>query len=214
MPQDRGMRLHHLASGPALLAALLAALPGALPVALLTAPRPAAAQPQDFTLIPEHSFVQFEFLHFGTSTSRGRFGPLSGLATLDRQAGRGEVSLRIATAGVSTGLAVFDARLRQPDLLDSAGHPEAFFVSRNFRFDAGRLAEVRGEFTLRGQSRPLALRALRFGCRPDEGSRREICGGDFEASFKRSDYGANFGLPLVGNDVRLLIQVEAARALP
>lgn len=198
MPQDRGMRPLRLACGAALLAAVW----------------PAAAQPQDFTLIPEHSFVQFEVLHFGTSTSRGRFGPLSGLATLDRQAGSGEVSLRIATAGVNTGLAVFDARLRQPDLLDSAAHPEAFFVSRNFQFEGGRLVEVRGEFTLRGQSRPLTLRALRFSCRQDQEMRREICGGDFEASFKRSDYGASFGLPLVGNDVRLLIQAEAARPTP
>jgi polyisoprenoid-binding protein YceI len=180
----------------------------------LIAALPAAAQPLDFTLIPEHSFVQFEVLHFGTSTSRGRFGPLSGLATLDRAARRGEVSLRVATSGVDTGLPVFDARLRQPDLLDSSGYPEAFFVSRNFVFEGDRLAEVRGEFTLRGRSRPLALKALRFGCRIDTEPRREVCGGDFEAVFKRSEYGANFGLPLVGNDVRLLIQVEAARAAP
>ncbi len=180
---------------------------------LLAAP-PVSAQSHDYVLIPEHSFVQFEVLHFGTSTTRGRFGPLSGQATLDRAAGRGEVSLRIATAGVSTGLAVFDARLRQTDLLDSSGHPESFFVSRNFRFEDGSLAEVRGEFTLRGQSRPLSLKALRFRCRTETDTRREICGGDFEASFKRSDYGASFGLPLVGNDIRLLIQVEAARAIP
>lgn len=203
MPEDRGMDMLHAPARAALLAgALLAAAP------------PAFAQPDDFTLIPEHSFVQFEVLHFGTSTSRGRFGPLQGLATLDRRNGRGEVSLRVATAGVSTGLAVFDARLRQGDLLDSSTHPEAFFVSRNFRFDGERLVEVRGEFTLRGQSRPLALKAVRFACRNEPQARREVCGGDFEASFKRSDYGANFGLPLVGNEVRLLIQVEAARATP
>ncbi len=206
MPQDGGMRRHRFARWATVLAA-------AIPVALL-APPPAAAQPLDFTLVPEHSFAHFEVLHFGTSTTRGRFGPLAGLATLDRQAGTGEVSLRIPTGGVNTGLAVFDARLRQPDLLDSSGYPDAFFVSRNFRFESGRLVEVRGEFTLRGRSRPLALRALNFGCRPDPENQREICGGDFEASFKRSDYGLNFGLPLVGNDIRLVIQVEAARTNP
>lgn len=198
MRQHRGMRVLLISTWAVACAATL----------------PAAAPPQDFTLLPEHSFVQFEVLHFGTSTSRGRFGPLSGLATLDRTARRGEVSLRVPTAGVNTGLAVFDARLRQPDLLDSEGHPEAFFVSRNFRFDGDRLAEVRGEFTLRGRSRPLALKALRFACRTETESRREVCGGDFEAVFLRSDYGMNFGLPLVGNEVRLLIQVEAARATP
>lgn len=198
MPQDRGMRSLHLAC-----AAVLVAASGL-----------ATAQPQDFTLMPEHSFVQFEVLHFGTSTSRGRFGPLAGQATLNRQAGTGEVSLRIATAGVDTGLPVFNARLRQADLLASEAHPEAFFVSRNFRFAGQRLVEVRGEFTLRGQSRPLTLRALAFSCRLEPEARREVCGGDFEARFKRSDYGASFGLPLVGNEIRLLIQVEGARAIP
>ena len=179
----------------------------------LWAALPAAAQWHEFQLVPEHSFVQFEVLHFGTSTTRGRFGPLQGLASLDRQAGRGEVSLRIATAAVSTGLAVFDARLREADLLASTAHPEAFFVARNFRFDSTRLQEVRGEFTFRGQSRPLALRALAFSCRVDSAARQEVCGGDFDAELLRSDYGASFGLPFVADRVRLLVQVEASRAI-
>ncbi len=182
-------------------------------IALLCAAWPATAQPVEFQLVPEQSFVHFEVLHFGTSTIRGRFGPLQGLASLDRTAGRGEVSLRVATAGVSTGIPVFDARLRQGDLLASEEHPEAFFVARDFRFEGAELREVRGEFTFRGQSRPLTLRSLRFACRTDLPAQREICGGDFDAEVLRSDYGASFGLPLVGNRVRLVVQVEAQRSL-
>ena len=37
------------------------------------------------------------------------FGPVAGVVTLDRDAGRGDVRLRIPTAGVDTGLPVFDA---------------------------------------------------------------------------------------------------------
>ena len=81
------------------------------------------------------------------------------------------------------------------------------------RFDGDRLAEVRGEFTLRGISRPLSLHATSFGCRIDADSKREICGGDFEAELLRSDFGITFGLPLVGDKVRLLIAVEGSRAL-
>ena len=51
-------------------------------------------------------------------------------------------------------------------------------------------------------------------CRTDAAARREICGGDFDAELLRSDYGATFGLPLVGDRVRLLVHVEAARPLP
>ena len=167
------------------------------------------AQPATYVLEPGHSFVHFEVLHFGTSTSSGRFGPIAGAVTLDRAAGRGEVSLRVPTAGVDTGLAVFNARLRQADLLASTEYPEAYFVARNFRFEGQALAEVRGEFTLRGVSQPLSLFARHFACRQDDGV--EVCGGDFEGEVLRSDFGATYLLPFVADRVRLVVQVEGRR---
>lgn len=170
---------------------------------------PAVAAPAIYVLDPEHTFVHFEVQHFGTSTSRGRFGPVTGEVTLDRAAGRGEIGLRIATATVDTGIAVFNARLRQADLLASSEFPEAFFVARNFRFDGDRIAEVRGEFTFRGVSQPLSLRARQFACRQDGSV--EVCGGDFEGELLRSGFGATLLLPLVSDRVRLLVQVEGRR---
>ena len=171
------------------------------------------AQPVGYTLIPDQSFVYFEVLHFGTSTIRGRFGPLQGDVVLDRRAGMGEVSLRVPTAQVDTGVGVFNARLRQADLLASAEFPEAFFVARTVRFAGDRVAEVRGEFTWRGVSQPLSLRALRFGCRVElqANPAEDICGGDFEGELTRSQFGATFGLPFVADRVRLVVQVEGRR---
>jgi polyisoprenoid-binding protein YceI len=180
-----------------------------LALGLAVAAAGAAAQPLNYRLDPSHSFVHFEVMHFGTSTLRGRFGPLDGLATLDRRAATGQVSLSIATQAVSTGLSVLDSRLRQDDLLDSAAHPQAFFVAQRFVFEGQALREVRGEFTLRGISRPLTLRAQRFACGTHPVVQRGWCGGDFEAELLRSDYGLSFGLPLVADRVRLLVQVEA-----
>ncbi len=167
------------------------------------------AEPLRYTLDPDATFVHFEVLHFGTSTLRGRIGPVRGEVVLDRAAGSGELGLRIPTASVDTGMKVLDARLRKPDLLDSEGSPEAFFVARRFRFEGDTLAEVRGEFTLRGTGVPLSLRALRFGCRRD--AEREVCGGDFEGFLQRSDFGMTYLLPLVADRVRLQVQVEAFR---
>lgn len=168
-----------------------------------------AAAPAVYVLDPEHTFVHFEVQHFGTSTTRGRFGPVTGEVTLDRSTGRSELGLRIRTASVDTGIPAFNARLRQADLLASTEHPEAFFVARNFRFDGERLTEVRGEFTLRGASQPVSLRVRHFACRQDGNA--EVCGGDFEGEILRSEFGATFGLPLVGDRVRLVVQVEGQR---
>jgi polyisoprenoid-binding protein YceI len=169
----------------------------------------AAAQPVNYRFDPSHSFVHFEVMHFGTATLRGRFGPLDGLARLDMRAGTGQVSLSVPTQAVSTGLAVLDSRLRQDDLLASGAHPQAYFVAERFVFEGQALREVRGEFTLRGISRPLTLHAQRFACGTHPIVQRGWCGGDFEAELRRSDYGLTFGLPLVADRVRLLVQVEA-----
>lgn len=178
---------------------------------VLALSRLAVAEPATYHLDPERSFVHFEVLHFGTSTIRGRFGPVAGAVVLDRVTQRGEVGLAIATASVDTGLGVFDARLRQDDLLASAAHPNAYFVASRFRFDGDRLAEVRGEFTLRGISLPLSLHARLFGCRRDDARDTEVCGGDFETEIRRSEFGATFGLPVVADRIRLIVQVEGVR---
>jgi len=101
---------------------------------------PALAQsvagPLTYQLDPNHTFVTFEVLHFGTSTLRGRIGPVTGEVTVDRAAHAGDLRLRIPVATVETGLRVLDARLKEPDLLATAEYPEAYFVATRFQFDA------------------------------------------------------------------------------
>ncbi|WP_395700550.1 YceI family protein [Aquabacterium sp.] len=170
----------------------------------------ARAAPQTYQLDPTHSFVTWEVLHFGTSTIRGRLGPLNGQVTVDREARQGRVQTVIELAQQSTGLPVLDARLKEADMLDLQAHPQAFFVAERFEFDAqGQVSAVRGEFTLRGQGQPLTLTAQRFRCYTSPLFRREVCGGDFEGEFKRSAYGITHSLPFVADAVRLKLQVEA-----
>ena len=173
---------------------------------------PAWAEPVSYTLDPSHSWVQFEIVHFGTSTIRGRFGPAQGVVTLDRAAGRGEVGVSVATDSVSTRLLPVDSRLNRADMLSTAEHPTAWFVARQLRFEGERLVELRGEFSLRGVSQGLTLTAKNFGCHQSPVLQREVCGGDFEGRFLRSDFGINFGLPFVADAVTLRVQVEGVRA--
>lgn len=175
----------------------------------LAAPEVGVAAPTSYRLDPDHSFVHFEVVHFATATIRGRLGPVEGSIEYEAGQRRGEVNVRVATAGVSTGVPALDARLRSSELFDSAGFPEAFFVATRFEFEGERLVAVRGEFTLRGIGVPLTLRAARFGCRAVEGGER--CGGDFEGELLRSSFGATLGLPFVADRVRLRVQVEALR---
>ncbi|HEX6703164.1 MAG TPA: YceI family protein [Albitalea sp.] len=184
---------------------------GAAFAALSALAQAAPAQATTYVVDPSHTRVYWETRHFGTSTHRGRFDSVEGSIALDRDSGRGEVSISIATASVSSGVPALDNVLRGKGFLASEEHPTAYFVAHQLRFDGERLSELRGEFTLRGVSRPLELRSEHFGCRTDERLKREVCGGDFEAEILRSEFGSTFGLPFVGDKVRLLIAVEAIR---
>jgi len=171
----------------------------------------AQAAPQEFAIDPANTHVHWEVRHFGTSTSRGRFDTISGSITLDRAAHSGSASFSIATGPISTGFAAFDGVLRGPYLLATREYPNAYFVAQRFTFNGDALATVSGEFTLRGVSQPLTLRALRFSCRQASEPAREVCGGDFETEFNRSAFGITHSLPFVADKVRVLIQIEAVR---
>ena len=171
----------------------------------------AQAQPSaapSFTLDPTHTSVHFEVVHMGTSTLRGRFDKASGSVQFDPQAQQLDVGISVDTASVSSGVPLLDAQLRGSAMLAVDANPQAFFTARSARFEGSVPREVRGEFTLRGISQPLTLRALRWNCALNPRFRREVCGGDFEAFIDRSAFGITHSLPFVADRVRLLIQVE------
>ena len=182
----------------------------ALPLACASCALAVQAEPVRYRFDPTHTFAHFELSHFGTSTIRGRIGPLNGEVEIDRSARRGRVQVEIDTSLASTGVAGLDERLREPDLLSVQAHPKAYLVAERIEFDdAGRVKALRGEFTLRGVSLPLTLTAVRFNCYTSPLFRREVCGGDFEGQFSRGAVGITHSLPFVGDIVRLLVQVEA-----
>jgi polyisoprenoid-binding protein YceI len=181
----------------------------ALLAAGLCAAAVAQGEPVVYRIDPARSRVQFEVVHVNSTGVRGRFGPVRGDVTLDRQAHTGHVSLAIATGTVETGLGFMDRRIREADILSTREFPQARFASDKFVFEGDALKEVHGRFTLRGVTRPLVLEALRFDC--DMRARREVCGGEFEGYFQRSDFGAKYGLPWVPDLIRLSIVVEGGR---
>ena len=194
------------------LAALLAGCAAVLP-----APPPdeagntALPGPAGYTLDPTHTFVHWEVLHMGTSTIRGRFDKATGRVEFEPKAQRLDVTIRIDTASVNSGVAPLDTLLRGGSMLDVAANPQATFTSRSALFEGEVPKEVRGQLSLRGKTQPVTLRNLRWKCGLNLLFRREVCGGDFEAQIDRSAFGITHSLPFVADPVRLLVQVEAIK---
>lgn len=165
-----------------------------------------------YTIDPTHTFVTYEIGHMGTSTNRGRFDKKEGTVQLDRAAKTGKVDVVFEVGSVSTGVKMLDQHLRGADFFDAARHPTARFVGDRFVFDGDEVSAVGGHLTLRGKTLPVTLKAVNFNCYTNPLFRREVCGGDFQTTIKRSDWGVNWGLDMgYPDEVRLLVQVEAVR---
>jgi polyisoprenoid-binding protein YceI len=172
----------------------------------------APAHAATYAIDPTHTFVSYEIGHAGTSTNRGRFDRKEGTVQFDRKAKTGRVEVRFELASVSTGVPMLDKHLQSADFFDAAKYPSATFVGERFVFDGDKVASVSGQLTLRGATHPVTLKASHFNCYNHPLLKREVCGGDFETTIKRSQWGINYGLASgVPDDVRLLIQVEAVK---
>ncbi len=171
----------------------------------------AQAEPVTYAIDPSHTFVTFEALHFGTSTNRGRFDKKQGSVVLDRAAKTGKVELTIETASINTGVGPFDAHLKGADFFETEIFPTATFVGDQFSFSGDKVTAVTGALTLLGKTQPVTLKASNFNCYDHPRFKREVCGGDFETTIQRSQWGMTYGLPGIPDNVRLLIQVEAVR---
>ena len=171
----------------------------------------ACAQGVVYDVEPDHTFVTFEVVHNGTSTTRGRFDAVVGTVGLDAGGGTGWADIRVEPASVNSGSKPFDEHLRNKDFLDVTAFPGASFQSKTFTFEAGKVVSVAGKLTLLGIAQDVVLKANRFNCYQNPRSKRDTCGGDFETTIARSKWGMNFGLPGIPDSVRLVVQIEAVR---
>ena len=172
----------------------------------------AHAESATYNIDPTHTTVIFEAKHFATSTVRGRFDKKEGTVTFDRAAKTGKADITIDTASINSGVGPFDGHLKSKDFFNSADVPTAKFVGDKFSFDGDNVSSVAGSLTLLGKTLPVTLTASNFNCYQHPMLKREVCGGDFETTIARSqwgmNYGINFGIP---DNVRLLIQIEAIK---
>jgi polyisoprenoid-binding protein YceI len=182
-----------------------------LATALLAATGFAHAQSATYAVDPTHTFVTFEAKHFGTSTIRGRFDKKEGSVSFDKAAKSGKAEITIDMASVSTGVGPLDGHLKSKDFFNAAEHPTAKFVGDKFAFNGDKVSTVGGTLTFLGKAQPVTLTATNFNCYQNPMLKREVCGGDFETTIQRSQFGSSYGLPGIPDNIKLLIQIEAVK---
>ena len=172
----------------------------------------AQAESASYAIDPTHTFVTFEINHFGASVNRGRFDKKEGTVQFDRAGKTGKVEISFDATSINSGTPAFDKHLQSADLFNAAQHPKITFVSDKFSFNGDKVSEVSGQLTLLGKTGPVTLKANQFACYQSPMLKREVCGGDFETTIDRTQWGMNYGVDWgFAKNVRLVVQVEAVK---
>ncbi|NWA01085.1 YceI family protein [Pseudomonas gingeri] len=135
----------------------LAAL--AIGTALLSAGQAMAAE---YTIDKEgqHAFVDWKISHLGYSFVHGTFKDWSGKFSFDAKTPEAsKIEVELKTASVFSNHAERDKHISSKDFLDVAKYPEAKFVSTAVKSTGEKTADVTGDLTLHGVTKPVTFKA-------------------------------------------------------
>jgi polyisoprenoid-binding protein YceI len=166
---------------------------------------------QTYTIDPNHTFPSFETDHMGISIWRGKFDKTSGTVTLNKSAKTGSLNIVIDTSSVDVGMPDLNKHIKSKEFLDTAKFPTATYKADSFKFDGDKPVAVMGELTLMGVTKPVTLTINKFKCITHPMLKKEVCGADASAEFKRTDFGMTKYSPPFDPVIKLAIQVEGIK---
>jgi polyisoprenoid-binding protein YceI len=160
-----------------------------------------------------HTRVLFSVSHMGFTTWYGDFTQAAGALELDpAHPADSRVEVSLPTASVSTTNAVLDGELKGPDWFDAARYPTISFRSRQVTVTGPGRADVAGDLTLHGVTRPVTLHARFNAAGVNPLDKTYTAGFEAHGSIKRSEFGVTKYVPLVGDDVDLIISAAFVKA--
>lgn len=159
----------------------------------------------------QHAFVNFKISHLGYSWLYGTFKDFDGSFSFDAAKPQdSKVNVTLNTTSVDTNHAERDKHLRSDDFLNVSEHPTATFASTAVTSTGEGTADITGNLTLNGVTKPVVIAAKFIG----EG--KDPWGGyraGFEGStlLKLKDFDIQKDLGPASQDVELIISVEGVR---
>lgn len=158
-----------------------------------------------YMIDPGHTLVTFTVDHMGFSSFTGQFGNPEGTLTLDpANPGAASVEVSFPISEVSTTSPELDEHLQGEDFFDAANNPMGTFKSTEVVVQGDRAA-IRGDLTLRGVTKSVVLQTAFYGAGENPMSKAKTIGFRATTTINRSDFGIDYGLPAVSDEVLLVI---------
>ena len=167
---------------------------------------PSAVRAGTYKVETHHTQVLFSVMHMGFNSYYGKFPGATGTLTLDpAKPANSSFDISIPVNQVTTANAKLDEELRSPQFFDPAKFPTINFKSTKVVPTGATTADVTGNLTLHGVTRPLTLK-VKFnaaGVAPMINTYQ--AGFEATGTLKRSDFGVGYGIPLVGDEVKIIV---------
>jgi len=159
----------------------------------------------------QHAFVNFKISHLGYSWLWGTFKDFDGTFSFDAaKPEASKVSVTLKTASLDSNHAERDKHLRGEDFLNVAKHPTATFESTSVKSTGEGTADITGNLTLNGVTKPVVIAAKFLGEGDDPwGGYR--AGFEGSTTLKLKDFDIKMDLGPASQTVDLIISVEGVR---
>jgi polyisoprenoid-binding protein YceI len=181
-------------------------------VLALFLPTAAKAAADKYVYDPVHTQIMFSVSHLGFSFPHGKFNKFSGGFTFDQENPEAaQADITIDTDSLDMDSADWEKHLKSPDFFNVEKFPAMRFKSTKVVKTGEKTADVTGDFTLLGVTKPVTLHVAFNKAGVHAFNKNHIAGFSLSGTLKRSDFGMTYALPLVGDDVNLIIQVEGIR---
>lgn len=158
-----------------------------------------------------HAAITFSVSHLGYGWVNGRFNEFEGTIRYDpEKPTESKVAVTINTRSIDSNHAERDKHLRSSDFLDTDKHPSASFKSTGFKAGEGKKAELMGDLTLRGVTKPVTIDVIMSaaGKGPWGGERIGFKG---TTQLVMADYGIDFNLGPASKTVDLSLFIEGVK---
>lgn len=173
---------------------------------------PVHAKARDYALDPVHTRLVFRVDHAGLSQAMGSFSAINGHLRFDPDnVASASVDLSIALATLDFGDADWRKAVLAGSFLAEKNHPMARFVSTRVEPGAAGAMRVFGQLELRGVRHEVVLDAQLNAIKRHPLTLKRSIGFSATGTLHRSDFGMTAWQSLIGDEVTLLIEVEAVR---
>ncbi|WP_435978904.1 YceI family protein [Psychrobacter sp. DM4] len=180
---------------------------------LLSLPTIASAALQKWQLDVTKTTVDFEVAYLGVGTVDGQFHKMSGVIDYDaKNPTRTTINLTVNTDSIDAGGNLRNAFLRRKELLNSAQYPTMRFVSKKVTMINSKEANVTGNFTVLGQTKPLTVKVVLSDVTNDSVTRQPVINFKATGIINRYTYGVTAFPKVVGNMIPLEISGQLVAA--